>query len=289
MKLGEFEVNNIYCGDSAELLKGLPDGCVDLCLTSPPYDDMDMEFNPIPAKGMRKYNGYTWDFKAIAQGLYRALKPGGILVWVVNDPTPNGSESLASCLQKIYFRQLGFNVHDTMFYRTQKAPLSHNRYEQEIEYMFVFSKGRPKTVNLLREKSIYFGIDKRRNGYYTHNGHYLEDKRVRNGKKRQPPNPTKVKGHCWEFKTGAGHSGDSIAFQHPATFPEALAESHILSWSDPGDIVLDPFCGSGTTCKVAAELGRLYLGFELSSKYVELSRKRLSSITQVFPLLQAVL
>lgn len=278
MNLGNYELNTIVCGDSAVLLKGLPDDCVDLTVTSPPYDKL------------RKYNGFVFDFETIARELYRVTKQGGVVVWVVGDQTVAGSETLTSFKQALFFKEVcGFRVHDTMFYWTAKAPLSHNRYEQEIEYMFVLSKGRPKTFNPIRIPCKYFGIDKRRGGHYTHNGGYAEDKRVRNGKKRTAPKPTKTKGNLWDYKTGAGHSGDELAFEHPATFPEDLVRDHVLSWSSPGDVVLDPFCGAGTTPKIASIYGRNWLGFEISEKYTELSRARVTKVMAPLPLFDALI
>ena len=69
---------------------------------------------------------------------------------------------------------------------------------------------------------------------------------------------------------------DDLTDIHPARFPEALARDHILSWSNPGNLVLDPFMGSGTTAKMAMQNGRDYLGFDISPEYVELARKRVA-------------
>lgn len=268
-QLGPYTIDNIYCGDSAVTLAKLPDGCIDLTVTSSPYDDMDENFNPIPENGMRKYNGYSWDFKAIASQLWRTTKQGGIVVWVVNDPTIDGSESLASAYQKIYFRKLGFRIHDTMIYESPSNIPTQDRYYAAFEYMIVFSKGKPKAMNFICDSpNAYAGQKKKRQskiggenksdgaGYYT----YADMSRRDN---------------IWRYATGKGHN-DDLSFNHPAVFPEALARDHILSWSNPGNLILDPFMGSGTTAKMAMQNGRHYLGFDISQEYVDLAKKRVA-------------
>lgn len=259
----------LYAGECADVMRdAIADESIDLVVTSPPYDGSRAytpEFDP---------GALNWH--TIIDELYRVTKPGGVVVWVVADQTTDGSESATSFRQALYAMERGFNLHDTMFYQTNKPPLSHNRYEQCIEYMFIWSKGRPITFNPIREPSIYFGVDKRRNGYYTHRGGYVEDKSIRNGKRRAPPKPMKTRSHLWYYKTGAGHSGDDVAFDHPATFPEALAHDHIISWSNPGDIVLDCFVGSGTTVKMALMTGRQAIGIDVSPEYLEIAKKRIA-------------
>jgi len=155
------ELNSLHNENCLETMKRMEDNFIDLIVTSPPYDDMDEEFNVIQKNGLRSYDGYEWDFKSIAIEMYRVLKKGGVIVWVINDPTIKGSESLASCYQKIYFRKIGFNIHDTMIYKSSKPPLTHNRYEQCFEYMFILSKGKPKTFNPIKVECKYKGKKKR--------------------------------------------------------------------------------------------------------------------------------
>lgn len=277
MNIGPYPIDDIYCGKSEELLAKLPDGCIDLTVTSPPYDDMDDYFNPLPARGLRQYNGYTWDFKELARQLYRVTKPGGVVVWVVGDPTIDGSESLASSLQKIYFRRLGFNLHDTMIYHRHCLPMTHNRYEQHFEYMFVFSKDSPRAFNAITERAIHAG-DK--HSLATKSATTKEAK-SRNGRTDNPVwirKEEKIIGNVWYRPVGKGLSAtDNIAYDHPAIFPEALARDHIISWSNPGDIVLDPFAGSGTTAKMSKLFHRHWLGFDISQEYVDLARRRVAA------------
>lgn len=262
----------ILCGDNSSILSTFPDECIDLTVTSPPYDDMTEDFIPIPKRGMRKYNGYVWDFKRLAGELYRVTKPGGVVVWVVNDPTIDGSESLASSLQKIYFRRVGFNI-ETMIYKQDGtgAKGSVNYYWQAFEYMLILSKGAPKTHNLIRDKkNLKAGSIMGSNSKYKDIGARM---RINNrGKAKTQKNG--IRENVWQYH--AGQNGDDPG-DHPAPFPEDLAKDHILSWSNPGDIVLDPFIGSGTTAKKAKELGRYFIGIDVSPEYCKLAEKRIAA------------
>ena len=242
--------------DCLEGLKQLDDESIDLTVTSPPYDDL------------RKYNN-NFDFENIAKELYRVTKDGGVVVWVVADKTKNGSETGTSFKQALFFKDIGFNLHDTMIYMSDKPPLTHNRYEQKFEYMFVFSKGKPKTFNPIMEECKYAGSDKKARTF-RHTGDELQETHIKN-----KVNKEKIKGNVWYFSTGYNKSTkDIIAFKHPAIFPEQLANDHIISWSNEGDTVLDIFSGSGTTAKMAKLNGRNFIGFEISKEYCDMANTR---------------
>jgi site-specific DNA-methyltransferase (adenine-specific) len=239
------------------MLATLPDDCIDLAVTSPPYDNL------------RTYNGYTFDFEPIARELYRVTKPGGVVVWVVADATIKGSETFTSLRQALYFRDVcGFNAHDTMIYEVAGtgAKGSNLAYWQGFEYMFVFSKGRPATVNRIADH------ENRRKGAL--NGYQNKTHKLGSRQERGPRiTPThSVRANIWRYHVG--QNGDDQT-DHPAPFPEALARDHIISWSNPGDIVLDPMAGSGTTAKMAKLTGRRWLGFDISGEYVELANRRI--------------
>jgi len=256
----KMEVNQVYQGDSAEMMKKLPDNFIDLTVTSPPYDNL------------RDYKGYSFDFETIAKELYRVTKDGGVVVWVVGDSTIDGSETGTSFKQALFFMECGFNLHDTMIYEKNSMSMPDTvRYYQVFEYMFVFSKGKPQHLNLLADKknrwagSKNFGERSQRNkdGSLKKNGSsVVKEYGIRN--------------NIWRYNTGAGYTTtEKYAFEHPAMFPEALAKDHILSWSNKGDLVFDPFAGSGTTLKMAQLMGRNYLGFEIAEEYITLINKRL--------------
>ena len=260
------KLNHIYHGDCVDVMRTFPEGVIDLTVTSPPYDNL------------RTYKGYTFNFEEIAKELYRVTKQGGVVVWVVNDATIKGSETGTSFRQALYFKEIGFNLHDTMIYLKNGASFpagkNSNRYSQVFEYMFVFSKGKPKTANLLKDKpnkwagSSTFGVSSNR----QKNG------KIKKGSKRIV-GEFGYRTNVWEIPNGKGYSAsDDIAYEHPAIFPEALAEGHILTWSNEGDIVLDPMCGSGTTCKMAKLNGRDYIGIDIAEEYVEMARRRVEEV-----------
>lgn len=257
------ELNKIYNENCLDTMARMPDGFIDLTVTSPPYDNL------------RKYNGYSFPFEEIAKELYRVTKPGGVVVWVVGDATINGSETGTSFRQALFFMECGFNLHDTMIYKDCGLTMNHNRYEQEFEYMFIFSKGRPNTFNPIKVKCLYYGKDSDRTGQFTQ-CHDEKGKKLRSNKERTNIKPEKIKGNVWEYPNGYGKSSkDDIAFSHPAIFPEKLAEDHIVSWSNEGDIVYDCFGGSGTTAKMAHKWKRNWILSEISAEYCELAEKRL--------------
>lgn len=260
--------NEIITGDNVEILRKMPDSFVDLTVTSPPYDNL------------RTYNGYSWNFEALAHELYRVTKLGGVVVWVVADETKNFCESLTSFKQAIYFvENCGFKLLDTMIYAKKSyAPAYPNmrRYAQTFEYMFVFVKGKkPKTFNPIQtEKSPKSLVLEKMSSYRQSDG-TTRKTRIKADKL--------IKAECnvWVYDVGYMKSStDKSAFKHPATFPEQLAEDHILSWSNPGDIVLDPFGGSGTTAKMALLNGRNFIHIEISEEYNEIARQRIEKARQ---------
>ncbi|MEW4281777.1 DNA-methyltransferase [Priestia megaterium] len=248
-------VNKITTGNSLEVLRSMDDNSVDLTVTSPPYDNL------------RSYNGYSFDFEGLAQELFRVTKDGGIVVWVVGDATVKGSETLTSFKQAIYFKEVGFNVHDTMIYAKENPlPLQHNRYQPCFEYMFIFSKGKPSTFNpiLIESRNPHSGGKKR-----LASGELTEFNSAR-GKKE------KYRENIWFYAVGlGGTTRDKIAYNHPAIFPEKLAEDHIVTWSNSDDIVLDIFGGSGTTAKMAILNDRNFIHVDISEEYNEIARERI--------------
>lgn len=249
--------NEIYCGNCINIMKELDNNCIDLTVTSPPYDQL------------RNYNGYDFDCQGIAEGLYRVTKKGGVVVWVVSDKIIKGNKTLTSFKQALLFQAVGFNVHDVMIYQKKNTPfMRSNAYTNCYEFMFVFSKGSPKTFNPIRERTVRHGKE-----MLVHNkGADGVNKKILKELKKE-----KTKNNIWCYAVGLGGTTcDKIAFQHPAVFPEKLAEDHILSWSNPGDIVFDPMCGSGTTCKMALVNNRNYLGCDISEEYVKIAKERVS-------------
>lgn len=255
------ELNKTHCMDNREGMKLLPNNYVNLTVTSPPYDDL------------RSYKGCEWNFeifKEIAQELYRITKEGGVVVWIVGDKTVNGSETGTSFKQALYFKEIGFNLHDTMiYYKNNPIPTIGNRYHQHFEYMFVLSKGKLNIFNPIMEECKYKGIANMKNRGIEGELNYKKIQRTE----------TKKVGNVFFYSIGGGISTkDKIAFKHPAIFPEKLAEDHILSWSNERDIVMDIFAGSGTVHKMCKLNNRNYIGFEIAEEYVEIEKERLNKI-----------
>lgn len=249
-------LNQIVCGDNVTIMKTFPDACIDMVCTSPPYDNL------------RTYGGHSWDFEGVAEQLTRVLKPGGVIVWVVADATIDGSETGTSFRQALHFKDVcGLRLHDTMIYRRKTKPLTHNRYEQEWEFAFVFSKGKPSRWNPLKKKSLCGG---KVSGKVSHRHGSGTDRRGNGNLVAE----NVLLGNIWEYDVGLGKCGDTIAHEHPGIFPEDLARDHILSWSNVGDLVLDPFVGSGTTTKMARDTGRLRIGIDVHEDYCKIARQR---------------
>lgn len=249
------ELNKIYCENCLDTMARMADEFIDLTVTSPPYD------------GLREYKGYVFEFDKIAKELFRVTKKGGVVVWVVADQTINGCESLTSFKQAIYFvEQCGFNLHDTMIYEIAGtgAKGSNLAYWQSFEYMFVLSKEYPKSVNRIKDVSNV-NAGKRRG---------FSPKSASLGTRVDRDNVIaplySVRPNVWRFAVGQNDDTD-----HPAPFPEKLARDHIYSWSNEGDLVYDPFMGSGTTAKMAHIMKRPWIGSEISQEYVDIANKRL--------------
>lgn len=252
------ELNKTNCMDCLEGMKNLPNDYIDLTVTSPPYDNL------------RTYNGYGFNFKGIAEELYRVTKQGGTVVWVVGDKMDKGSKTLTCFRQALYFKEIGFNIFDIIIYeKTSPSPPHKGRYFNSFEYMFILTKGKPKTVNLLKDRpnkyaGTYSGVVTRR-----------EEDGSLTTKKKIEIKEFGTRTNVWQYAVGNNKStADKIAFKHPAIFPEKLAQDHILSWSNEGDLVMDIFAGSGTTRKMCKLNNRNYIGFEVSEEYVHIDNER---------------
>lgn len=252
------EINKIYKENCLDTMKQMPDNFIDMVLTSPPYDNL------------RDYKGYFFQFEDIVKELFRVLKIGGVVIWVVGDASENGSETGTSFRQAIFFKEIGFNINDTMiYYKNNPMPTSGPRYHQHFEYMFCFSKGQPKTFNPIMEECKYNGLANMKN---------RGTKGKLNYKKIERTTEKKI-GNVFFYSVGGGISTkDKIAYNHPAIFPEKLAYDQIKTWSNEKDLIYDPFLGSGTTAKIAHLMNRKWIGSEISEEYVDIAEKRLEPV-----------
>jgi DNA modification methylase len=253
---------NLYHGDCLEVMRDMPDGSIDLTVTSPPYDNL------------RTYNGniaewgeHVW--KQVIQELFRLTKQGGVVVWVVGDATIKGSETGTSFKQALWAKDCGFNLHDTMIYaKNCYMPQTHNRYEQAYEYIFVLSVGRPSVFNPIMIPCTSEGSKKYRGNSKAAETSYSERKRneyTQTGAEKQHPN-------IFYYTVGKNDKT-----KHNAPFPQDLAKDQILTWSEIGDVVLDPFMGSGTTGKMAKQLNRNFIGIEKDPEYFKIAQDRINN------------
>lgn len=247
-----------FVADCVDFMCGMDEEIIDLTVTSPPYDNL------------RNYDGYSFNFENIAHQLYRVTKKGGIVVWVIGDKM-NGGRSLTSFRQGIFFQEIGFQMHDVMIYQKKNTPfMRSNAYTNCYEFMFVLSKGKPNTFNPLKTKTARHGPE-----MLVHNkGPDGVNKKILKELKKE-----KTKTNIWAYAVGfGGTTTDKIAFEHPAVFPERLAEDHILSWTNVGDLVFDPMCGSGTTGKMAIINKRRFIGVDISKEYIGIAKKRIEEL-----------
>ncbi len=262
------EVNKTYHVNCIAGMQQLDDECIYLVVTSPPYDDL------------RTYNDNTkWDinvFYSVAAQLNRVLKPGGVIMWNVNDATIKGSESGSSFRQALHFMELGLRLHDTMIYEKTGTAFASGvnsvRYTQQFEYCFILSKGKPKTVNLLCDK---------KNKWAGHQSWGNAQTRKKDGSIHDPGKKSKeikewgVRTNIWKIKNSGGFGQSSkTSYKHPATMPEELARGHIHTWSNEGDLILDPFMGSGTSAQICLEMLRNFIGFEIDDEYYNMCVER---------------
>lgn len=254
----KYNQNNItlHLQDCIEWMQGVDSDSIDMTLTSPPYDKI------------RNYEGYSFDFESTAKELYRIIKPGGVVIWNVADQTVDGSETCTSMKQALYFVECGFKLHDTMIYlKKNPMPSSGKRYHQSWEYIFCFSKGVPNTFNPIEVQCKYANLNA--------NQKYRGVDGKKNYKVTKRNAVSKVK-NVFEYIIGGGHTTkDKIAFEHPAIMPEKLAEDQIKTWTNEGDVVIDPFAGSGTTAKMCLMNHRKFYGCEISEEYCNIFIKRL--------------
>ena len=270
--------NAIICGNCVEVMEKFPSDKVDLVVTSPPYDNL------------RDYKGYAFNYQDVIKSLYRVIKSGGVVVWIVGDASIDRSETGSSFKHVLYFKEIGFNLHDTMIYQKYGFRLpstqAHARYHQGFEFMFVFSKERVKTFNPICDRNVADSGNIKRKSERKKSGELVYSEKKKRGKNGEyvsmyPRNANLDKHiigkrtNVWQYFSGGSATKDKETYKHPAVFPEKLAEDHILSWSNPGDLVLDPMCGSGTVCKMASINKRRFIGIDVSKEYCEIAKERI--------------
>lgn len=244
----------IYHGDCREILPSLPK--VDLVVTSPPYGSV---------RDYVRYEGV--DTLAVLAELACMLIEGGVIVWNTADQVTEGSETGQSFREALHVMSQGLRLHDTMIYCREGVNFPDaNRYHPAFEYMFVFSKGAPRCFNGIRDRknkwggTTVHGTQRERDGRMTvpsQNGSLIPDIGLRL--------------NWWILKPASTEP----TLDHPARMPISMAQAHVQSWCNAGDLVLDPFMGSGTTLRAAKDLGRKAIGIEICEAYCEIAANRL--------------
>jgi len=254
-------LDQIIHGDCLQTLSSFSDHSVDLTVFSPPYDDI------------RAYkNNWSFDFAALGKHLYRVTKDGGVVVVVVGDGTKHFAKSMTSFRLAVnWVDDIGWKLFESVIYKRDGNPGAwwNQRFRVDHEYIFMFFKGkRPETFHkehlMIPSKhagKIYSGTDRLTNGGFR----TIVPKAV---------NPMKCRGTVWHYST-SNTEGNRLKLEHPATYPDPLAKDLILCFSEPNDVVLDPMCGSGTTCVMAHNHHRHYIGMDTSSEYCEIARRRI--------------
>lgn len=247
------ELNKTYYENALVTMERMGGPIVDLTVTSPPYDDLRTCYAAL---------GFS-DFEKIADGLYRVTKNGGVLVWVVADQVKGYSETGTSFRQALHFMKIGFLLHDTMIYK--KLNFSHperSRYHSTFEYMFVFSKGKPKNFNPIKDRR---NITSGQVGSVGKNTYGRKDG-TRGERDKKVVSEFGMRHNVWEGKT-RGQEEMGKPLPHEAMMPKWIARDQIISWSNPGELIYDPFGGSGTTGQEAEKLGRNWIMSELKEEY----------------------
>ena len=248
-------------GDCLGIMRTMNQGAVDLTVTSPPYDNL------------RTYNQDDWfwgeeDWKPIIEQLYRVTKDGGVVVWIVGDATVNGSETGTSFRQALWAMECGFRLHDTMIWNKggfSAVGALQTRYAPVFEYMFIFSKGKPKTFNPIKDRP------NKKSGKSVSGTIRQNDGSTKPMSKVMKINDYGQRFNIWDMPAEMSNRKRL----HPAPFPEHIVRDHIISWSNEGDRVLDPFMGSGTTGVACVNTGRDFIGIEIDPDYFGIAESRM--------------
>ncbi len=256
---------DIIKGDCILTTQKIEEESIDLSVFSPPYDNI------------RDYKkGWVFDYSALGKNLYKITKDGGVCAVVIGDGTKNFAKSLTTFKLAVnWCENANWRLFETCIYQRDGNPGAwwKSRFRVDHEYVLLFFKGgRPKTFNkeplMIPAKhagKMYSGTDRLTNG---------------NFKKIKPKtvNSMKCRGTVWKYGT-SNTEGNRIKLEHPATYPDKLAQDLILCFSKPGDVVLDPMCGSGTTCVMAIKNNRKTIGIDINSDYCDITKNRIKNET----------
>jgi DNA modification methylase len=291
-------INELWNGDCVATLQKLDAASIDLTVTSPPWDNI---FN---------YGGHHWDwdtFRAVAEHLWRVTKPGGVVCWDIADGVEKGFLTASTLRQGGHFLDLGFRLFEKVVihqnYRVQPTPTRHGMPPEEV---LVFSKGKPLAFHRQLKPNDPGSVGKRFRYSKRHKDGTIT---YRLGSAIKPMGPRssiwcyapscRHCGHEWDgtmeitrnpvFAATDGVRRYSTAKTphhftgiHPARMSPTLVKDLILAYSDPGDLILDPFMGTATTCEMALLNHRFFLGVEIHDAYFKVAQRRVREAKEVY-------
>lgn len=275
------ELNKIYNEDCLDTMSRMPDNSVDLIFTSPPYADRRKS-----TYGGIKEDGYIQWFLPIAEQVKRILKPTGSFFLNIKPHTHDGERSLYVMELVIELKKnLGFLFVEEYCWTKNAFPIgTHGRFKNGFEPIYHFAKSDTNNITFnplacgtpITEESKARAFRKNSKTTTNGSGMVVDRDNMKSIELARPSNVIHINNVINQFHQ---------KMKHPATFPEGLVEFFVKSFSNEGDIVVDPFAGSGTTGVVAKKLKRKYILMEKESEYVNLIEERLKntdSITTLF-------
>ena len=257
-------MNKLITGDNVAVLKRFPDDSVDFIFTSPPYDKR------------RTYEGFPpVDFVVLGRELRRVIKPNRPVAFVIQDGVEKKRRTGTSFRFIVdMMDRVGFYLWDCLIAHKTSAlpqPLHNPRLRMEHELVPIFVKGNNQHIHTFHAPLIPV-----KNPGEHHIG---RTRTVKGGyiNKTSTNNKMKIAGTIWRYSQTSVYP-NRLKYQHPAVFPNHFAKEFIETFTNPGDLVLDPFCGSGTTCVEAYKLNRFYAGIDISYDYIKIARTLLDEL-----------
>ena len=259
-------MNKLITGDNISVLKRFPDNSVDLVFTSPPYDSQ------------RTYKGFPpVDFIALGHELYRVIKPNAPIVFVIQDGIHRKRRTATTARLIVdMVDTCGLHLWECFIaHKTSTIPVKKEgavRCKTDHEFVPIFTKGdneNIKTFNVPEVNIRWLNTYKEAN--------IVDRLGNRKLQKIHSTAKTRVKGTIWNYAPSAVYA-NRLKYKHPAVFPNQFARDFIETFTNPGDLVLDPFSGSGTTAIEAYKLYRFYAGIDISKEYTAIASELIGEI-----------
>lgn len=263
------EINKIYHGDCLELIKQLPNDSIDLVITSPPYSTLKTY---ITDPGISPNDWVDW-IMPLCKEIERVIKPTGSFILNVNDKVESGFRHpyVFDFISRLH-KETNLKMFERLFWNKMKGLPNRSRFGDRVEFVFWFAK----------QKGFYFNIDEMRTEYSESSLKRFKKPlkkryaRTENDSDEYKDWSANTKGALPTTLVNISSESKRIADNHVAVYPLNFVKYFIKGSTKPGDLVLDTFSGTGTTCVAAKQLKRNYIGFEMQESYIKLSEKRIS-------------